>query len=861
MSDHMEWRDLNSLGSPHSLNSNFIFPRRPRPPSNVSDSNEHVVFSPAPSSLPRRESKSGLRSFFTRMKTNSDLNHASTVVEEPVQPVSSKGGFLPSESMKTPLEQPSSDLNRGHDTPATTRRSAERSFMIRTGSKSTRTIKPVLKYSPKSSPKLVSKPARRDSATWDPPPLFQAYPQAIKHAQLTASTLSADSILRISNHKRNGSLRDDIAQTSLGADEPNKKSEKARNKHRRHISGSISKADWTQKIYVLVTSGYLLQYAGEGSFDRLPEKMMQLGKDSVAFASDVIPGKHWVLQISQAMGANGAPSPDSRSLFSRLAFRGADYRRATTSFLLVLDSAEELESWIMTVRREIEALGGQKYTSETGKPRPYDKVMHLDAQPSHRHIIQGNLGKSSNAPSPRTEPPWEQFSNQGQSLRDSVTESSSRSIESSREGLSMGTSLESQDLQQLESLRENSFRLSYVSSGQRTLLTSQGSSPACSPTHETFDKSKSGDILEEARPRPNAIAINERRRSMQTMQIIAYDCHATPKQLRPRPHSTFVSPGKPLPQLPQLLPRQTQNFSVPHVASKRYQAKTPSGNPVTPSVQGNAYGGQEVTMRGGRKTPPAPLNMRQLSPVRDQPSPVPQPLPERSSLTKIMPHFQSSSPLPVSPSLLNHRRSGILQNEQNVPRHHSSLQAHPDVGIDKHKFASGIASLQPASPRGMPSPSPSRTTRQTPPFHPPPRATPIPRRLTSMQFHTNSGSDIKSHVPDFAIRATQLPYSDLSSQTSKSMNSFPAFHSPVPVEPLVTPPSSSKPILPSVKNLIAQSNSQTLGNRRSMPLLTEGPPPAPPPNCALPPLPVSGVTRAKQSPLINNSRIRNGVWV
>ena len=85
----------------------------------------------------------------------------------------------------------------------------------------------------------------------------------------------------------------------------------------------------------IVLSRYLLQYSGDGSFDRLPEKMMQLGKDSVAFASDVLPGKHWVLQISQAMDADGAPTADSRSLFSRLSFRGADYRRTTTSILLV----------------------------------------------------------------------------------------------------------------------------------------------------------------------------------------------------------------------------------------------------------------------------------------------------------------------------------------------------------------------------------------------------------------------------------------------------------------------------------------------------------------------------------------------
>ncbi len=86
----------------------------------------------------------------------------------------------------------------------------------------------------------------------------------------------------MSNHRRNNSLRDEFAQTQDGVEmsAAAKKSEKAKSKHRRQISGSLSRADWTQKIFILVTSGYLLQYSGDGSFDRLPEKMMQLGKDS-----------------------------------------------------------------------------------------------------------------------------------------------------------------------------------------------------------------------------------------------------------------------------------------------------------------------------------------------------------------------------------------------------------------------------------------------------------------------------------------------------------------------------------------------------------------------------------------------------
>jgi hypothetical protein len=37
-------------------------------------------------------------------------------------------------------------------------------------------------------------------------------------------------------------------------------------------------------------------FRGEGKHDRLPERMLLLGPQSVAFASDAIPGKHWVVE-------------------------------------------------------------------------------------------------------------------------------------------------------------------------------------------------------------------------------------------------------------------------------------------------------------------------------------------------------------------------------------------------------------------------------------------------------------------------------------------------------------------------------------------------------------------------------------
>ena len=68
-----------------------------------------------------------------------------------------------------------------------------------------------------------------------------------------------------------------------------------------------------------------------------------------------------------------------------------------------------------------------------------------------------------------------------------------------------------------------------MSSGQRTLVTSQGSTPASSPTQEAFitiAESRIRDYVEEVRPRPDAAAISDRRRSMQAMQKPTIQTHA-----------------------------------------------------------------------------------------------------------------------------------------------------------------------------------------------------------------------------------------------------------------------------------------------------------------------------------------------
>ncbi|KAJ4289248.1 hypothetical protein N0V90_011590 [Kalmusia sp. IMI 367209] len=207
-------------------------------------------------------------------------------------------------------------------------------------------------------PPSVKRPPANDD--WDPPPLFQAYPQSIKYATVQACVYSPDALLRTQSQRRQAeSIRERMDShrdltTTLESGSEHRKLEK---NHKRLDSILNSSPQLTNKVYVLVTSGHILQYSDDGP----------LGKDSAAFASDLIPGKHWVLQILQSANEDGTVTAGPKnSLLSRLRLQGPA-RRAATSFLLVMESAEEMESWMTTVRKEIENFGGMKASSESSR--------------------------------------------------------------------------------------------------------------------------------------------------------------------------------------------------------------------------------------------------------------------------------------------------------------------------------------------------------------------------------------------------------------------------------------------------------------------------------------------------------------
>lgn len=351
--------------------------QRPRPTDYPSTNGSEGPV-PLQSPVKRQTSKSSLRNLFTRDKSQRaaaapDVKLAEIEENQPANNADLPGTTQTVPVADTPLSPTLTSPRTAVSTPTVTSPTTPRSRA---------TLK-----SAKARPKATeSRPPSQEQYGWKPPPLFQAYPQSYKHECLSAPAMSADAILRL--HAMTGKSGVE-AVPDEAADAARKKREQRERKHLRTLSGTINKVEWTTKIYVLATAGFILQYAGEGKNDRLPERMLQLGPQSVAFASDAIPGKHWVLQISQnATADNGsAPSEPAKSgRFSRFAFHRSNARRMAQSFLLVFDNPDSMISWLTAVRAEIEVRGGPKFTAE--KHSDDDQQPQLRSKSSARNIVK-----------------------------------------------------------------------------------------------------------------------------------------------------------------------------------------------------------------------------------------------------------------------------------------------------------------------------------------------------------------------------------------------------------------------------------------------------------------------------------------
>ncbi|KAK1065141.1 hypothetical protein LTR33_011896 [Friedmanniomyces endolithicus] len=220
---------------------------------------------------------------------------------------------------------------------------------------------------------------------FEAPPLFQAYPQSIKQATLQVSTMTAETVLQKSKNRKAGGLSVEPPPRGSTDDRGSIETRRTAKTTFRHVAHvSIGHIELPKKILILVASGYLLQYAETGPSNRLPERVLQLGRESAAFVCDLIPGKHHVLQISQAVDQQGVLLATSGSIFSKWSLRNTPAKRMTPNLLLVMHDVTEMDSWMTAIRDEIAILGGGVDSRPETYARPERKGSRDETEESTR---------------------------------------------------------------------------------------------------------------------------------------------------------------------------------------------------------------------------------------------------------------------------------------------------------------------------------------------------------------------------------------------------------------------------------------------------------------------------------------------
>ncbi|KAI1079526.1 hypothetical protein F5B20DRAFT_167486 [Whalleya microplaca] len=826
--------------------------RRMRPPdiTTIGDENRVPL---RPERLKKRDSRVGLKSIFIRSKAGKNDG----VREDPSSPreTSRPGGLRASlaEISNWPrLHYVRSEASLKTASPT----SPKSSPLSETAPASLRSRGSAIDDKPlaQASPKLRAPPV-----PWVAPPLFQMYPQAIKHATLPTCTIPIDTLVRLSEAK--DSLQQKASsQTNLDLDpsEENGTDRRAEaGKKKLRVAASKFAAEWTSKIYALVTSGYLLQYAADGPFDRRPEKILQLTKDSAAYASDLIPGRHWVVRVTSSTDADGNPSVDTKSLRSKFVLRGNE-KRQVSDMLLIFQSPEIMDNWLPVLRREIESLGGKKKLSETGKPDVNDDGAASKDRGGQRAFVTRDPQRFSRVIS-------QDFSwTEENALTDPAdADLNTPTTEPILDDGSTTASMASLDGQRLDSLRNSGSdkRFSVISSGQRTIVTSAGSSPACSPTRESFSShddhlaQTNGSNLSsaaEARLRPNAAAISNRRQSMQTI-IPGFDVNARPHSILPNSPSGHENGHQ-----------YVSNFSVSSAANRRYSGM--NSPPPCSVIEESQMSDEDGVARPFRRSPPTALAIsRPLSTVVDQPSPSspssmlsPSLNSRRSPTSDRFDNMPTSAPrignapeTPVQDAHISHRRRVLNRILDDVQRGSNSRKcqnmnklraSQEDLSQSQHEAdnsfaaraarakADNLTNVPEGSPWPMPDSNPHGQAR---------RLSSFPNIRHSPRGRTNFPGE-----PPLTESYPLPPRANLwgSSLIGQSGLAPPARCSPKRSAPSLKTfqRSSSKQLLTS------DAQAKALSTRRSMPQLDAGPPPAPPPTCALPPIPNKNFTANKR---------------
>ncbi|KAF2821228.1 hypothetical protein CC86DRAFT_110983 [Ophiobolus disseminans] len=738
-------------------------------------------------------------------------------------------------------------------------------------------------------------PPSKEFGNWDPPPLFQAFPQSVKHATVQACVFAPEVLMRTQSQRRQAEIlreRMDSTRDLSVIAEDGAEAQRLEKTHRRLISNSVLNPpapELVNKIYILVTAGYVLQYAGDGSFDRTPEKVLKLGKDSAAFACDLIPGKHWVLQISShALDDGTTEAGPKNSLLSRLRSQNAAVRKAATSFLLVLESAEEMDDWMTVVRKEIDNQGGMKAkaestrasssTDDTRDTRSSDTTSHRyrvqrdPNTPSKMVLVDSPLQSQYSSPRIVTSEWDSNRSERTASIAESASGQSYRPGDQrqSLEVSSVASTPVSQHQIQLDSLRGRS-RFSFMStatsmSGPGTRNTSRESSPGPqSPLKEGFSPAvdtepRSAMSLKSFHMNPSN-GVSSRRRSMQPLPVT--DEHFAPPvdNRSPRQRHSLYGPTSPRmtdsekPAVVESLiatdvpaptpgPEAMESPVVPFATMARpprLQVETTLASQALALDQAQTR--EDSPVRFNARSHSIPPRRDVVSPPPKDPAPLPPAPASRQSIIgnlPIIPMKLATSPSPTK-DVRAQRRVSANPKPFLRPFPVRPQQQHTDQA---KILPRRLSSLTPMSGPALFLLSNNATRSVTMPVRPPSAASNSSPTSETRALHSATSASQSRRSSSVQGRTSPAPFILGANRPFPAVASTPSF---VPGKrtsnPTILPPTTPGTLQPSpsIDTLRERAHMQmqqqhSVAPRRSMPAIGL-PPPAPPPNMPLPTLP------------------------
>ncbi|CAF9912684.1 MAG: hypothetical protein GOMPHAMPRED_007731 [Gomphillus americanus] len=178
------------------------------------------------------------------------------------------------------------------------------------------------------------------------PTFAQALAKAAKRITLAIPVTDADDMLRIQKHRQKSSMLEEEASAN----------------DLRGAAPAFLPTNWMACIFILTTGGLLLQYSAIGLSDRLPQRYIQLTSNSTASASDAMAGRYWAVQVTESPNDN-LNSSGARSRLSR--FGSLSTKTCKTSMLLVMETAEQMDSWLLALKSEIASQGSKMHQLET----------------------------------------------------------------------------------------------------------------------------------------------------------------------------------------------------------------------------------------------------------------------------------------------------------------------------------------------------------------------------------------------------------------------------------------------------------------------------------------------------------------